>query len=202
MGSLVSTQKGSMAVSLKSIELAFRELVGPEFAKAVTTCVASMDWADDEIAQAQRRHPDITDVLYHSFSLLTATHDRMSTEFIYRPHARELTERVAAGTSTKPGTSVEVALSLMQASLVTPLNTTAFGLYLRMWRCADLPSLGGPIQDLDDHYEAIAASSIDDLESVARHKLSVPDRVLTLVTCEGRHHGEPVDCRLATARAA
>ena len=109
MGSLVSTQKGSMALSLTSIELAFRDLVGPEFAKAVTTCVASMDWADDEIAQAQRRHPDITDVLYHSFSLLRATHDRMSTEFIYRPHARELTERVAAGTSTKPGTSVEVA---------------------------------------------------------------------------------------------
>ncbi|MGW5918530.1 hypothetical protein ACWFPY_06030 [Nocardia fluminea] len=161
-----------------------------------------MDWAEDEIAQAQLRHPDITDVLHHSFALLTATHDRMSTEFIYRAHARELIERVATGVLTKPGTSIEVALSLMQASLVTPLNTTAFGLYLRMWRCANLPALGGPIQDLDHHYEAIVATSIDDLESVARRKLSVSDRVLTLVTCEGFHHGEPVDCRLATARAA
>ncbi|WP_218020016.1 hypothetical protein, partial [Nocardia salmonicida] len=92
----------------------------------------------------------------------------MTTEFIYRAHARELIERVATGALTKPGTSVEVVLLLMRTSLVTPLNTTAFGLYLRMWRRAELPDLSGPIEDLDGHYEAINASGIDEFEAVAR----------------------------------
>ncbi len=189
-------------MSLNSIELALRELIGPEFTKAVTTTLTQQDWAEDEISRGQQRHPDVADVLHHSFSLLTATHERMTTEFIYRAHARELIERVATGVSTKPGTSVEVALSLMRASLVTPLNTTAFGLYLRMWRQAGLPDLGGPIAGLDGHYEAINASGIDEFEAIARRKLAKPSRVLTLVACEGRHLGEPADCRFAPARAA
>ncbi len=189
-------------MSLNSIELALRELVEPKFTKAVTTTLTQQDWAEDEISRGQQRHPDVADVLHHSFSLLTATQERMATEFVYRAHARELIERVATGVATKPGTSVEVALSLMQASLVTPLNTTAFGLYLRMWRQAGLPDLGGPIEDLDGHYEAINASGIDDFEAIARRKLTKPSRVLTLVACEGRHLGEPADCRFAPARAA
>ncbi|MFC4374550.1 hypothetical protein ACFO5K_10605 [Nocardia halotolerans] len=40
-------------------------------------------------------------------------------------------------------------LSLMRASLVTPLNTIAFGLYLRMWHRAGLPDLDGPIEALE-----------------------------------------------------
>ncbi|UGT55937.1 hypothetical protein [Nocardia asteroides] len=44
----------------------------------------------------------------------------MATEFVYRTHARKLLERVAAGVSPKPVTSVEVVMSLMRASLVTP----------------------------------------------------------------------------------
>ncbi|MFD3427410.1 hypothetical protein [Nocardia fluminea] len=172
------------------------------FTAIVTTTLTQQDWAEDEIRRAQQRHPDVADVLHHSFSLLTATHERMTTEFIYRAHARELIERVATGVLTKPGTSVEVVLLLMRASLVTPLNTTAFGLYLRMWRRAGLPDLGGPIEDLDGHYEAINASGIDDFEAIARRKLAKPSRVLTLVVCEGRHLGEPADCRFASARAA
>ena len=187
---------------LSRFEPILREIAGPEFTKTLTATLAQQDWAEDEIRRAQQRHPDVADVLHHSFSLLTATHERMATEFIYRAHARELIERVAAGVLTKPGTSVEVVLLLMRASLVTPLNTTAFGLYLRMWRQAGLPDLGGPIEDLDGHYEAINASGIDDFEAIARRKLAKPSRVLTLVACEGRHLGEPADCRFAPARAA
>ncbi|MEV0075269.1 hypothetical protein AB0H58_02550 [Nocardia neocaledoniensis] len=93
-------------------------------------------------------------------------------------------------------------LSLMRASLVTPLNTTAFGLYARMWRHAGLPAIDGLGEDVGEHHEAINASEIDEFEAIARRKLAQPSRVLKLVTCEGRHLGEPVDCRLATAQAA
>ncbi|MGW5922115.1 hypothetical protein ACWFPY_24255 [Nocardia fluminea] len=191
-----------MTHALNRFEPILREIAGPEFTKTLTTTLTQQDWAEDEIRRAQQRHPDVADVLHHSFSLLAATHERMSTEFIYRAHARELIERVATGVLTKPGTSVEVVLLLMRASLVTPLNTTAFGLYLRMWRRAGLPDLGGPIEDLDGHYEAINASGIDDFEAIARRKLAMPSRVLTLVVCEGRHLGKPADCRFASARAA
>ncbi|PKV81085.1 hypothetical protein ATK86_5535 [Nocardia fluminea] len=191
-----------MTHALNRFEPSLREIAGPVFTEIVTTTLTQQDWAEDEISRAQQRHPDVAGVLHHSFSLLTATHERMSTEFIYRAHARELIERVATGVSTKPGTSVEVVLLLMRASLVTPLNTTAFGLYLRMWRQAGLPDLGGPIAGLDGHYEAIDASGIDDFEAIARRKLAMPSRVLTLVACEGRHLGEPADCRFASARAA
>lgn len=191
-----------MTHALNRFEPSLREIAGPGFTEIVTTTLTQQDWAEDEISRAQQRHPDVADVLHHSFSLLTATHERMTTEFIYRAHARELIERVATGVLTKPATSVEVVLLLMRASLVTPLNTTAFGLYLRMWRRAGLPDLGGPIEDLDGHYEAINASGIDDFEAIARRKLAMPSRVLTLVACEGRHLGEPADCRFAPARAA
>lgn len=189
-----------MTDTLTTIEPFLRTLLGAESTKTLTTTFAQLDWAEDEITHAQDRHRDVADVLYHWFSLLTATHERMSAEFVYRAHARELLERVSAGLSTKPGTAVEVALSLMQVSLATPLNTTAFGLYLRMWRQAGLPDLGEPVEGFDEHYEAIAASGIDQFEAIARRKLAVPDRVLALITCDGRHHGEPV--RLACARAA
>ncbi|MFE7723280.1 hypothetical protein ACFU44_30090 [Nocardia rhizosphaerihabitans] len=191
-----------MTDTLTTIEPRLRNLLGAESTMTLLTTFAQQDWADDEITRAQERHPDVADVLYHGFSLLTATHERMSTEFVYRAHARELLERVAAGQSTKPATAVEVALSLMQISLATPLNTTAFGLYLRMWRQAGLPDVGGTVTDVDDHYEAIAARGIDELESIARRKLAEPDRVLALPLCVGSHHGEPVVCRLASARAA
>ncbi len=191
-----------MTDSLTMIEPILRSIAGPDIMNTLTTTFAQMEWAEDEISQAQLRHPDIADVLYHSFSLMTATHERMSTEFIYRTHARELLERIAAGTSTKPGTSVEVVLALMRVSMTTPLNTPAFGLYLRMWRRAGLPELGGPVEDVDEHYEAIAATRIDEFESLVRRKLAVDDRVLSRITCEGLHHGKRVDCRLAAARAA
>ena len=65
----------------------------------LTEAFATIEWAEDEIAQAIERHPQATDSLYHAFSLL---HPReigagMHTEPVYRSHARELLERVAAG---------------------------------------------------------------------------------------------------------
>jgi len=44
-------------------------------------------------------------------------------------------------------------------------------------------------------YEALRYSSINDLAAELRHKLTHTDGVLTDVTCQGRHHNQPVRCR-------
>ncbi|GEM29130.1 hypothetical protein NN3_01370 [Nocardia neocaledoniensis NBRC 108232] len=191
-----------MTTEFAKFESILSAVAGSEFTQTLFAIFSQLEWAEDEIRRAQHRHPDVADVLHHSFPLLTATEERMATEFVYRAHAQELLDRVATGVSTKPGTSVEVVLSLMRASLVTPLNTTAFGLYVRMWRQAGLPEVNGLGDDVSRHYEAVNASGIDEFEATARRKLAQSSRVLTLVACEGRHFGEPVDCRLASARAA
>jgi hypothetical protein len=53
---------------------------------------SSMGWADDEIEQASRRHPDQADALYHAFSLVRPRDigTGMAAEFVYRSHVREL----------------------------------------------------------------------------------------------------------------
>ncbi len=60
----------------------------------------AMEWAEDEITQAQQRHPAKADLQWTTFKLLVPTHDLMRTEFVYRSHVRELLERVACGEDT------------------------------------------------------------------------------------------------------
>ncbi|OBA59031.1 hypothetical protein A5780_21360, partial [Nocardia sp. 852002-20019_SCH5090214] len=163
-----------------------------DVASVVSRCLSDLepvfeqiDWAEDEIARAQRRHPRHRNTLYHSFALLTPTHERMRQEFVYRAHCRELLDRVAAGLSPASGTAAEVALAVMQASQKAPLNTAAFGLYVRMWIHAGFPHLES-VTGSHEHYEAIAKSRIDDLEAETRTRLSVADRVLRSIDCPGR----------------
>jgi hypothetical protein len=91
-----------------------------------------MEWAEDEIAQAQRRHPARADLLRTTFRLLVPIQDLMRTEFVYRSHCRELLERVVRGDDTRPGTSAELAIACCHSSLMAPLNTVGSGLYLRI----------------------------------------------------------------------
>ncbi|NKY86562.1 hypothetical protein [Nocardia veterana] len=170
-----------------------------DVASMVSRCLSDLepvfeqiDWAEDEIARAQRRHPRHRNALYHSFALLMPTHERMRQEFVFRSHCRELLDRVAAGLSPTPGTAAEVALAVMHASQKAPLNTAGFGLYVRMWIQAGFPDLES-VTCSHEHYEAIAKSRIDDLEAETRTRLSVADRVLRSVDCPGRHHGQPAD---------
>ncbi|WP_280215127.1 hypothetical protein [Nocardia cyriacigeorgica] len=176
---------------------------GAEFARTMDATFDQFDWAEDEIHCAQRRHQHHRDVLHHSFGLLAPTHDLMRREFVYRSHCRELLDRVATDGDTTVASAAEVALALVQASHAAPLNTVAFGLYVRMWRLAGFPALDA-LGSVEVHYEAIAASEIDDLENWTRTKLAVRDRALTSITCRGHHHDEPVNCRFArvTARPA
>lgn len=50
--------------------------------EAVTSILTQTQWAEDEIATAQQRHPHATDTLHHSCTLLRPTHEWMHTEFV------------------------------------------------------------------------------------------------------------------------
>ena len=162
---------------------------------------AVMDWAEDEIARAIRRHPGHADALYHSFGLIPLRDigPGMGCEFVYRSHAAELLDRVAAGADTRPATAAELCLVCCQASLRTPLHGPTAGVYFRMWLRAfpDQPST--PDQaDEQVHYEKLYGTQIDDLERTLRQKAADPNRQLRDIDCPGKHHGTRVACRYAS----
>ena len=162
---------------------------------------AAMDWADEEIAAASRRHPGQADLLYHAFAVLTPRHigPGMGTEFVYRGHARELLERIVAGADLRPATAAEICLALSQVSLLAPMHGAGAGLYFRMWLQA-FPGHPVTADQVDDqrHYEHLRGAQIDELETLMRHKAADPHRQLGDIDCAGRHHGENVACRYAS----
>lgn len=173
----------------------------PDVIRRITTIVGSvlnqMDWAEEEISRASSAHPAEADTLYHSFPLLSPTHRRMSQEFVYRAHCREILHRVVNGTDTRPGTAVEVCCLCSDVSAVAPMRSSAVGLYARMWTTAfpDIPVFG----DRHCHREMLYGSTIDDLEAEARCRLAVAHRTHGAIDCIGRHRGETVQCKYTGA---
>jgi hypothetical protein len=135
-----------------------------------------MTWAEQEIDAAASRHPCAADRIRSSFVLLRPTHPLLRNEIVYRPHCRELLDRVGTGDDTRPGTAAECCVALSQVSLRAPLRSSAVGLYARMWRLAGLPP--APLTDGIEHYEAIHRAAIDDHEASLRRTLRQPWRVL------------------------
>lgn len=164
----------------------------------------TMDWAEDEIAAASRRHPAQADLLYHSFGLLLPRDislgmgTRMGTEFVYRGYVRELLDRAATNADLRPATAAEICLALSQVSQLAPMHGAGAGLYLRMWLAAfpDHP-VSGEQADHQRHYEHLHRAQIDDLEMLMRRKAADPNRQLGDIECAGRHHGRNVACRFA-----
>jgi hypothetical protein len=78
-----------------------------------------MEWAEQEIAAAQARHPQQAGRIWHSFSLFQPNPGlgRMTSEMVYRSHCREILDRVAAGEDTRPGTAAEGCCALRNTSL-------------------------------------------------------------------------------------
>ena len=167
----------------------------------VADASAVMDWAEDEIARAIRRHSDHADALYHSFGLIRPRDigPGMGSEFVYRSHAAELLGRVAAGADTRPATAAELCLVCCEASLRTPLHGPTAGVYFRMWLRAfpDRPITPGQA-DEQVHYEKLYGTQIDDLERTLRQKAADPRRQLRDIDCPGKHYGIRVACRYAT----
>jgi hypothetical protein len=162
-----------------------------------------MEWAEEEIAAAQARHPRHADRIWHSFSLLVPNSglERMSYERVYRAHCREILDRVAAGEDTRLGTAVfagEICCALLDTSLLAPLTSAATGLYMRMYQAAGHPQFD-ELAESSRHHEALEHSLIDDHERFARRQLSMDDRRLGDIDCHGHHHDEEVSCVYAPA---
>jgi hypothetical protein len=168
-----------------------------DITRAMEDVSRQLEWAEDEIGQAMERHPSQRDVLYHSFSLLRPTHELMSTEFVYPIALPGDPGTLVADADTRPGTAAEVCCICCDMSLRVPLRSPAAGLYLRMWTAAfpDQPMFAEPSQ----HHEALEASTIDDLETTLRRKLTVKSRTLPDITCTSEHDGEIVQCKYTGA---
>jgi hypothetical protein len=138
-----------------------------------------MEWAEDEIEQAQRRHPAQAALLWTTFRLMVPTQDLMGTEFVYRSHCRELLERVARRQDTRLGTAAELVIACSHTSQLAPLTTAGAGLYMRIWAKAfpTGPAVGGG-RGRHDPKEARESDLMDDHEGVMRQKLSRPWRTL------------------------
>lgn len=156
---------------------------------------------DVEIDAATARHPDQGDDLYHASRLLYPTHPLMKTSAVYAGHCRELLERVAAGTDTRPGTDAEICCVASEASQVAPMNTTGAGVYARAFASV-FPAESAEIWgDLTPHYEALRGSEIDSETATLRRKMAQANPGRTMkgqtVECSGRHNGIEVNCRYA-----
>ncbi|BEL12888.1 hypothetical protein Q0Z83_110790 [Actinoplanes sichuanensis] len=175
-------------------------------ATALQTEVASLltpvEWAEDEIAAASRRHPGQADLLFHTFGLLKSRNigSGMGTEFVYRGHARELLERVAADTDLRPATAAEICLLLSKVSLQVPIHGAGAGLYFRMGQAAfgDHPLFAELMGD-QSAYQQLHGSEIDELEAMLRRKAADPARQLGGIQCRGLHHGSRVTCRFGNS---
>ncbi|TCC33872.1 hypothetical protein E0H75_42195 [Kribbella capetownensis] len=168
--------------------------------QSIESVFGAMGWAEDEIEQAQLRHPGATDAIWHSFSLLTPVHPLMQrSEPLFRAYCREILDRVAAGSDTRPGTAAEICCVASEASEKAPLTSPAFGLYARAFRVV-FPDQQFPGEEIRDgaymeHVEALHGAAIDDIAADTRRRLTRKDRTLTGIECAGLHHGEPVECR-------
>lgn len=159
----------------------------------------TMEWAEDEIKRASRRHRGHADALYHSFKLLmprTELGSAMTTEFVYRSHAAELLERVVAGQNTRPPTAAELCAVLSETSQQVPMHDAAAGLYFRTWMMA-FPKHPLTAENADQrvHYEELFGSRIDELLNDMRRKFADPERRLSDDDCGGMHHGKKVNCQ-------
>lgn len=148
---------------------------GTGLGRMLDRCFAQMEWAEDEITQAQQRHPDSVAKLWKTFLLIQGTHELMGTEFVYRAHARELLERVHAGEDCRPPTDVEIVCGLSEASLRAPLNTAAVTLYMRLF--AQLFPDKAPFAGLDETaYEHVAGGGADELYSTVKRARGTQQR--------------------------
>lgn len=158
-------------------------------------------WAEEELKQARKRYPRSDDLLWHAFSLVQPTHERMETEFVYRSHCRELLVRVTKGEDTRPGTWAEIVSACSEASGIAPMTEAGYGTYARAWKAAEFPTAFPDMNGTLKHVEALHGSEIDDATARLRGKLAVPGRTLAEVTCMGYHHGEPVTSCTVRQRA-
>lgn len=106
------------------------------------------------------------------FKALQPTDVLYGKDVLYKPHARELTDRALAGQDLRPGTKAEVLAGLLEASLKAPLNPSGLALAEKLFRDCTGIDLGADIgrEDYPGH--------LDEMLAEASHKLRQEDRRL------------------------
>ncbi|MFG2847457.1 hypothetical protein ACGF12_30455 [Kitasatospora sp. NPDC048296] len=135
----------------------------------------AMEWAEEEIEAARQRHQETArGPIWHSFSLMTPTLDRLKNERLYRIHVRELLERVDTGRDTRPATDAEMMIGLLESSLQAPLTSAATCLYLRIFARAlpaEFHKTAGTALELAS-YESVHGPQADEHEGWLRRQLT------------------------------
>jgi hypothetical protein len=151
------------------------ELLGGGLAREIDGLFRQMAIAEEMIADARggKTEPDKDDPLWGAFRLVRPTHARMSTEFVYRAHLRELLRRVQAGEDTRPGTDAEIVCGISEASYAFPLNRALTGLQARLFQ-RSMPEQFEVIADAIDleTYERTESREMDEWEARLRRKAS------------------------------
>lgn len=154
------------------------EAILPE-AEFLDSIFDAMEWAEEEIEKAQTRHREQgRGPIWHSFSLLESTHEKLRREALYRAHCREILERVARSEDTRPGTDAEMIVVLHESSLVGPLKSAAACLYFRLIS-RSMPELARVVTPEVDvaAYEKLHGRVADDYEADLRRKLQQDTQV-------------------------
>lgn len=81
-----------------------------------------MEVAEEEISAAKVRHPKAAESLDSAFSALSPEGFTGFGRELYRAHARELLDRVAAGGDVRLGTTAEVLAALSKVAGAAPLT--------------------------------------------------------------------------------
>jgi hypothetical protein len=132
-----------------------------------------MDWAQDEVEAAQKRHGETGHgPIWKRGFLAVNQPDLIWSEMLFRAHCREILDRIAAGTDLRPGTNAELISTLHSASLGTPLTAGVDTLYFRIFaRTFPGTDVLSPAIDLAA-YERVHGSAADDHEARLRAKLA------------------------------
>jgi len=103
------------------------DAMAPILGENIASLFRLMGIAEEEIAEAIKRHPLEAIQINRAFSVLCPRMNLFAhkTQELYRHHAREILERVRSGEDTRPGTKAEVLAALAESSFASVLNESA-----------------------------------------------------------------------------
>lgn len=129
--------EGGLAGLAGSLPPEVAELLGlgvPPEVKQLRTSFQQFKWATDELAKAKERHPETDPQVFEdNFVIVKPAVEHtefLAPETLYRHHARELFDRLAAGEPTEKATKAEILGLLIDARQYVPFCDGLNSLYL------------------------------------------------------------------------
>ena len=140
-----------------------------------------MEIAEDEITEAQSRHPEHSERVWGAFKLLCAPQLSGYPDVIYRAHCVEILDRVANDIDTRLGTKAEVMIACSQASLAHPPSPVVSFLYAHLFSEIFPGKADYEVDLVQDMLAPNAWVSLDDIRELLSdlvHKTRVDTRTL------------------------